>query len=111
MKELIGKKHGKLTVLEMSKRKGKAGQIYVHCACDCGKEKEIRVGNLVSGQVKSCGCTLRQSRKKNRAHFVISSRAPDPNPVNPTQRIKNNNRRSVEDILAKRDLERELCSF
>lgn len=111
MSDLIGKKHGKLTVIKVSERVGKAGQVYVHCACDCGKEKEIRAGNLLAGQSKSCGCTLKKASKKNRAHFVINSRAPDPDVVNTKQKIKNINRRNVEDILASRALERELYSF
>ena len=26
------------------------------CICDCGKTKEVTTGQLVSGNVKSCGC-------------------------------------------------------
>lgn len=28
----------------------------IHCRCDCGKEKDIIRGNLLSGGTRSCGC-------------------------------------------------------
>lgn len=27
-----------------------------HCMCRCGKETDVKAGNLVSGKTKSCGC-------------------------------------------------------
>ena len=33
------------------------------CACDCGKTKFVRLTELVSGRVKSCGCLRRDTTK------------------------------------------------
>jgi hypothetical protein len=32
------------------------------CLCDCGKEKEIFIGNLLNGDIRSCGCTTHAMR-------------------------------------------------
>lgn len=28
----------------------------VHCRCDCGNEKDVKLNRLLSGELKSCGC-------------------------------------------------------
>ena len=52
---LEGQKFNKLTVLSFS-HMTKKSQSYWNCICDCGKEKIIRGGCIVSGHTKSCGC-------------------------------------------------------
>lgn len=47
---IIGKKFGKLTVLEYVKN-----SMY-RCKCDCGNEKIIRRDSLITGNTSSCGC-------------------------------------------------------
>lgn len=47
----IGKKFGKLTVLEY------VGNRKYRCLCECGKEKNIIGGSLTSGNTTSCGCS------------------------------------------------------
>lgn len=61
VKDISGQHFGKLTVIRESERRGKAGEVYWFCACDCGNEAEVIGNNLRSGQSKSCGCerTLR----------------------------------------------------
>lgn len=54
LKDWIGKKFGKLTVLSYV-RKEKGAHIW-HCRCDCGKEIDVRQNNLQNGWTKSCGC-------------------------------------------------------
>lgn len=59
-KNLIGKKFGKLVVIDYGKvtRKGaKHIRYYYICKCDCGNIKQIREDALKSGQ-QSCGCIL-----------------------------------------------------
>ncbi len=53
--DLIGKKFGKLIVIE---RKGsdKYGKSLWLCECECGKECIKLGGRLISGKTKSCGC-------------------------------------------------------
>ena len=55
--DLVGKKIGKLYVIEKTKEKEKSNHEYKYrCICDCGKEKLIRGSNLKSNNSKSCGC-------------------------------------------------------
>jgi hypothetical protein len=51
---LIGKRYGNLTVLEM--HDVVRGHVRWRCACDCGKEKLAFGHKLKDGQIKSCGC-------------------------------------------------------
>ena len=63
IKDLTGKRFGKLLVLEfvdkkttISKKGYRNTNVYWKCKCDCGKEV-IRLGDsLKSGATKSCGC-------------------------------------------------------
>lgn len=54
--ELIGKKIGKLFVVEKTNEKASNGEYKYKCICECGKEKNIRGSNLKNGNSKSCGC-------------------------------------------------------
>ena len=61
----IGKKFGRLTILDAFRDDGK---IYVKCVCDCGSVKnKILIHNLVKGKTKSCGCL--QKEMDHKAHF------------------------------------------
>ena len=68
---LIGKKYGKLTVVEYLKRekwidsKGrKRKNIYWKCKCDCGNEVIRTEHSLKEERTRSCGCNkINQSRK------------------------------------------------
>ena len=53
--EMIGKKFGKLLVLEKSKRKDPKHTFWI-CKCDCGNICEIRRDQLTRGIATSCGC-------------------------------------------------------
>jgi len=53
----VGKKYGKLTVLEIDYDNKQ--HISLKCKCDCGIEKSIRNNRLLSGVTKSCGCLQR----------------------------------------------------
>ena len=57
MKDLSGKRFGRLTVIEPIRYPN--GKIYWKCKCDCGKEIEVYGGELRSGGSKSCGCKKR----------------------------------------------------
>lgn len=64
-KGFIGKKYNRLTIIkEVENKKGKR---YVLCKCDCGKEKEINLSNVIRGISKSCGCASVEAVKK---HFI-----------------------------------------
>lgn len=53
---MIGKRFGKLVVLEELPERAKDGQKVYQCICDCGNYKNVRGKDLRSGNTKSCGC-------------------------------------------------------
>ena len=63
MKDITGKRYGKLTVIENTGRKYQ-GYIW-KCQCDCGNFTEVPIGRLASGNTKSCGCLRKIGIKKN----------------------------------------------
>lgn len=52
--DLIGKKFGKLTVIELDSIINYQPKLL--CKCDCGNNKIVFKSNLIRGLVKSCGC-------------------------------------------------------
>jgi len=61
-KDLVGKRYGKLTILEEDKE-NQTTLRKVICRCDCGREKSIAFRDLRSGQVTSCGCDRQKYQK------------------------------------------------
>ena len=61
--DLTGQKFGRLTVIKKSDKRGKNGDIYWFCKCECGLEKEIRGTNLKKGKTNSCGCWSKEKVK------------------------------------------------
>ena len=77
LKDLTGKKFGKLTVIKLLySKKLKDNKHYSHyylCKCDCGKEVEICLSNLLTGNTKSCGC-LKKEYPNHKTHGLIEHR-------------------------------------
>ncbi len=65
--ELIGKRFGKLTVLNYSgfKTMWNQNRHMWLCQCDCGNTKEIDTYGLTSGKNVSCGCYSTERLQKN----------------------------------------------
>lgn len=53
---LVGKRFGKLAVIERLEKHTKSRAIYYKCICDCGKEKIALSKNLHEGKTNNCGC-------------------------------------------------------
>lgn len=53
--DLTGKRYGRLVCLKDSGR-DKNRKVLWLCKCDCGNKTVVPVGNLISGNTKSCGC-------------------------------------------------------
>jgi hypothetical protein len=71
---LMGKKFGKLTVLNESCRSDN-GVIWWRCQCDCGAKIEVRAHGLKSGHTLSCGCLQREKiRELNLTHGKTGTR-------------------------------------
>jgi hypothetical protein len=56
--DLIGQQFGRLIVQDFAGRTN--GVTWWHCICDCGKQRDVRAGNLRSGRAQSCGCLKRE---------------------------------------------------
>lgn len=60
LKDMTGRKFGRLTVLRFSHMIGKHS--YWVCRCECGNSHTTRSDSLKSGAVKSCGCLNQEAK-------------------------------------------------
>lgn len=61
MKNIIGKKFGRLTVLKFHHNSGKPRyENFFECKCECGNLKVCSMQNLISGNTQSCGCIKKE---------------------------------------------------
>ena len=65
-----GQKFNRLTAIKFVEMRGKSRQYWLF-KCDCGNKKIISVGNVKSGQIKSCGC-LRKKHGMTKTRTYIS---------------------------------------
>lgn len=72
--DATGKRFGKLTALFQSKYK-KGWGYWWRCQCECGNHSDVRIGSLVSGHTKSCGCLILESATR---HGFTSRNISDP---------------------------------
>lgn len=63
--DYIGTKHGRLTILSISKKPGDKPKF--HCVCDCGKHAQFVIFNI--NRTHSCGCYRSEiAKQKNKTH-------------------------------------------
>lgn len=65
IKPYIGRRFGKLVVLEKTKetvQHGSTKSPLWKCQCDCGNIVLVRLDSLTSGNIKSCGCQERHGK-------------------------------------------------
>ena len=53
--EMIGKKYGQWTILDVLPSPQRKDEKFFVCECDCGTVKQVRAGNVLNGQSRSCG--------------------------------------------------------
>lgn len=74
---LVGKKYGRLTVVEKLESPGARNSRY-KCVCECGGVKVTASNNFLSGGTKSCGCLHMESARdasiKARKHGKAGTR-------------------------------------
>jgi len=58
MKDLTGKRFGKLVAIKPLESGGDGKGILWLFRCDCGNEKSLRGNHVSYGGIKSCGCLL-----------------------------------------------------
>jgi hypothetical protein len=61
--DIMGKKFGRLTPIRMAKERNNRGSVQWDCLCDCGKEHRTTGSNLRTGNIKSCGCLMKEVLK------------------------------------------------
>jgi hypothetical protein len=61
---IIGKRFGRLVVIEKTTEHNKSGRLLYLCKCDCGTEKKMPSFYFTGGDTKSCGCLLSETTKK-----------------------------------------------
>lgn len=61
IKDEVGNRYGKLTVIGSAPPKGKGA--WWLCQCDCGNTTVVSGGNLRNGNNRSCGCLRKEKRK------------------------------------------------
>lgn len=64
MKDLTGKKFGKLTAISVDSSK-RTGNIWL-CRCDCGRTALVLTSRLLNGHTRSCGCMKKESVQRMR---------------------------------------------
>jgi hypothetical protein len=62
--DLVGRKFGKLTVLERAQEKSKGNTLWL-CKCDCGNTSLVQGGSLRGEAVRSCGCLQKEKATKH----------------------------------------------
>ena len=67
IKDLTGKRFGRLMVLRIDKDNRVAGRLKWICKCDCGTVLSVLGNNLTKGNTTSCGCYQHQRQKE--CHF------------------------------------------
>ena len=65
---LIGKRYGRLVILERAETVGKWKSRRFKCRCDCGVEKVVYSTSLRSGTTQSCGC---YARERSTTHGMV----------------------------------------
>ena len=63
LKDFVGRRFGKLTVVEYAGKK--AGMHRWRCLCDCGRETVVGQTLLQTGKTKSCGCLQAVTYREN----------------------------------------------
>jgi hypothetical protein len=58
-KDLTGRRFGRLTAVQPVGRTA-ARQTQWRCRCDCGTERIVQSGHLMSGHTQSCGCLIKE---------------------------------------------------
>lgn len=56
IKNVIGEKYGRLTVISKSEHKDKNNHSYWNCVCECGNYTTVALHHLTGGRINSCGC-------------------------------------------------------
>lgn len=68
----VGKRFGTLTVGSRSAN-DRFGRVRFLCKCDCGKERIVRLTDLLNGHTKSCGCLRKLAIRRRLGKIVLKN--------------------------------------
>ena len=71
-RDIAGERFGRLTALYRTDRKSGSSYLW-HCRCDCGREADVRLSALTSGNTTSCGC-ISDEQRRGRAKDLTGQR-------------------------------------
>ncbi len=80
MKDRVGEKYGRLTIISFDKRVVDKGSkrdnlnYYWNCKCECGVIKSIGYRTLIYGNTKSCGCLNKEGLSNLRHGYAKSNK-------------------------------------
>jgi hypothetical protein len=63
-RNLSGQKFGRLTAIHPTIERSKIGNVMWLCVCDCGIERSLPSGYLLSGNTTSCGCRKKDNTRR-----------------------------------------------
>lgn len=72
IKDLRGKRFGRLIVCQRSNKKTRSHATYWICKCDCGRGTVARSADLCNGVTRSCGCLRSEASKIRMLAFIRS---------------------------------------
>jgi hypothetical protein len=78
LKNLIGKRFGRLMVINRAKNyinpsSGRVRTVWA-CMCDCGKEVEVALGELMNEDTQSCGCLQKERTSKAKLEDLVGKK-------------------------------------
>ncbi len=74
LRDLTGQKFGKLTVIERDGSTAYNKALW-RCRCDCGNETFVVGSHLISGNTRSCGCSIKERAiERNGIHLHSGTR-------------------------------------
>lgn len=95
MSDYIGKRFGRLTVIDKLPSRGHGKGTKLVCRCDCGNRTEVFASNLTRGHTASCGCLKREivaagahtthGKRRTRLYEIwrgMKQRCTNPNKIN-----------------------------
>lgn len=68
LQNTVGRRYGKLVVVDTTEDRNSSGVLYRRCKCDCGNYKHVTQSNLTSGNVTSCGCNKNLQGKQHKLY-------------------------------------------
>lgn len=92
LKDMIGEKIGKITVLKIINKKTKyISDVTYLCKCDCGKLIEVKRKYLKNKAAKSCGCSRKELRGIYKTNNIIGKKFGNLLVLEETKKRKNKN--------------------